>query len=599
LENETMPTLRELRLLSRSMGPLLKNALLSGRLFRPQCELTEPDPDILCEYDVRIPLADGTHVTANVFRSARAAARSERVPVVMCAHPYDNHLIPALGTTPFGGPPQQYRIIPQEGKPVFSRLTSWEAPDPNFWVPAGYAVVNMNMPGYANSGGRPTLFSPEQAEAFGEAIDWIGAREWCTGKVGLAGVSYLAISQYAVAAGQTSRGVPSCLRAICPWEGVSNFFHDLFFEGGIEEQGFPIFWWYTEVKPTINCSVAEFVESEGQNPQDVSTAHRFYDAYWRRKVPDVAAIDLPMLICASFSDQGLHTRGSFRVFAKARSRQKWLYTHRRLKWDAYYSPEVLALTRAFFDCFLKGESDNGFLETAPVRLEVRAVRDVIHEVRGEQEWPLARTRYRRLFLRADPQRLGTEVPPTAAELPYDARSGELRLTHVFSEATELTGYMKVRLWVEVRVRAGVALPPDDMALFVGIEKLDARGAPVRFYGAVGNHQALVARGLLAVSRRALDDEASTEWEPVLRNDREEKLKPGEIVAVDVAINPSSTFFAPGEALQLVVAPREVVPSPPFVKANGCNRGVHVIHVGGRYDSHLLIPVIPAEPQAGA
>jgi predicted acyl esterase len=93
----------------------------------------------------------------------------------MYAHPYDNHLVPALGKTPFGGPPQQYRLIPQEGKPQFSTQTSWEAPDPNFWVPAGYAVVNVNLPGFANSGGRPSLGGAEQVEAFAEAIDWIGA----------------------------------------------------------------------------------------------------------------------------------------------------------------------------------------------------------------------------------------------------------------------------------------------------------------------------------------------------------------------------------------------------------------------------------------
>ena len=83
----------------------------------------------------------------------RAAERGEKVPGVMCAHPSDNRLIPALGKTPLGGAPIQYRMIPQDGPTRFSRQTSWESPDPNFWVPAGYAVVNMNMPGYASSGG--------------------------------------------------------------------------------------------------------------------------------------------------------------------------------------------------------------------------------------------------------------------------------------------------------------------------------------------------------------------------------------------------------------------------------------------------------------
>jgi hypothetical protein len=38
-----------------AVGPLVGNAVKSGQLFDPQAELTEPDPDILCEYDVEIP----------------------------------------------------------------------------------------------------------------------------------------------------------------------------------------------------------------------------------------------------------------------------------------------------------------------------------------------------------------------------------------------------------------------------------------------------------------------------------------------------------------------------------------------------------------
>ena len=99
----------------QAVGPLIGNALKSGQLFRPQAELTEPDPDVLCEYDVRIPMSEGFSVTANIFRSKAAAEKGEKVPTVMCAHPYNNHLTPALKKTPLNGPPQQYRLIPQAG----------------------------------------------------------------------------------------------------------------------------------------------------------------------------------------------------------------------------------------------------------------------------------------------------------------------------------------------------------------------------------------------------------------------------------------------------------------------------------------------------
>ncbi len=570
----------------RSVAPVLARALRSGQIFRPQCELTEPDPDILAEYEIRIPRADGTFVTANLFRSRAFAEQNQPMPVVMCAHPYDNSLIPALGKTPFGGPPQQYRLIPQEGEPRFSTQTSWESPDPNFWVPAGYAVVNMNLPGYASSEGKPSIFSEDQSRAFAEAIEWVGEQDWCTGSVGLSGVSFLAISQFAVASRQSPHGVPTPLKAICPWEGITSMYKDLIYDGGVEEEGFPVFWWTTEVKPTINCSPAEFREIEEGLPDEIARLHPYYDDYWKAKEPDLKSIDLPMLVCASFSDQGLHTRGSFRAFMEARSEHKWLYTHRRLKWDAYYSREVLELTRLFFDRFVKGE-ENGFEKRPPVRLEVRRSRDGIADVREEQDWPLPNTNYQPLFLHPN-RSLSPQSPSTPSELSYSAKNGSLAFELTFAEPTEITGYMALRLWVEAR-------GADDMAIFVGIDKLDRAGVRMPFYGCVGNHNDTAAKGLIQVSRRALDPAASTPWQPVLKNESSAFLSPGEIVPVDISILPSSTLFDAGESLRLTISPKEVVPSHPFMKSNRCNRGAHVVHLGGQYDSYLLAPLNPDVP----
>ncbi|MEO1298762.1 MAG: CocE/NonD family hydrolase, partial [Cyanobacteria bacterium J06636_16] len=345
----------------KALAPIVFNAIKRRQLFNPRCELTKLDPDILCEYDVEIPMSEGFFVTANIYRSRQAAEQGEPVPVVMCAHPYDNHLTPALGKTPFGGAPQQYRLIAQAGRPTFSKLTSWESPDPNFWVPAGYAVVNMNLPGYANSGGQPSVFSEDHGKCYYEAIEWIAKQPWCTGKVGLNGVSFLAITQYHVAACQAYGGPPPSLCCISPWEGLTDPYHDVFTRSGLSEIGFPAFWWTTEVKTAINGTEADFVKSEGCIPTDFVKSHPFYDDFWKSKAAKLEEITVPMLVCGSFSDHGLHTMGSFRAFIKAPSQHKWLYTHRTGKWDAYYSPEVQELTRSFMDCFLKGDTSSGFL----------------------------------------------------------------------------------------------------------------------------------------------------------------------------------------------------------------------------------------------
>jgi len=218
--------------------------------------------------------------------------------------------------------------------------------------------------------------------------------------------------------------------------------------------------------------------------------------------------------------------GSFRAFMKARSQHKWLYTHRTGKWDAFYSPEVQELTRRFMDCFLKGETSNGFLDTPPVRLEVRTSRDEVHAVRDEREWPLARTDYQTLYL-TDQSSLSPNCPVAASEMTYSATKGQVAFRYAFAEDTELTGYMKLRLWVEARPGQNPRDSPDDMGIFVAINKRDRRQQSVPFYGSVGNQQDRVTRGWGRASRRE----------------------------TDVSVN----------------------------------RGLHVVHLGQGFDSHLLVP----------
>ena len=577
----------------QAVGPILGNALKSGQFFRPQAELTDPDPDILCEYDVRIPMSEGFSVTANIFRSKKAADRDEKVPVVMCAHPYNNHLTPALKKTPLNGPPQQYRLIPQTGgRPVFSKLTSWESPDPNFWIPAGYALVNMNLPGFSNSEGPPSAFSEHQGKCYYEAIEWVAKQPWCSGKVGLNGVSFLAISQYHVAACQAYGGPPPSLYCISPWEGLTDPYRDIFAFGGLWDNGFPTFWW--AMKPTMNGTEEDFVESEGCIPPDYLENHPFYDDFWRAKAAKLEEITVPMLVGASFSDHGLHTMGSFRAFEKAQSKHKWAYTHRTGKWVAYYSPEVQQLTKDFMDCFLKDDTSSGFMDTPRVRLEVRASRDEIHEVRYEDEWPIARTQYTKLYLSEQPQSLSLETLDKQMDVVYPAKKGKALFNFTFTEGTELSGYMMLRVWVEARPGKAGEVSPDDMGMFIAVNKLDRDGNSVPFYGTVGLKKDMVTRGWCRASRRELDPAESTAWHPVQKGASEQKLKTGAIVPVDISLYPSSTFFSVGDTLQLIIAGDEIIPSPPHRKDASFNRGKHVLHFGGKYDSYLLVPIIPSK-----
>ncbi|MGI9536665.1 MAG: CocE/NonD family hydrolase, partial [Desulfocapsaceae bacterium] len=386
---------------------------------------------------------------------------------------------------------------------------------------------------------------------------------------------------------------PPSLCCISPWEGLTDPYRDIFCFGGVEESGFPTFWWNTGVKPAINGTEEDFAEFDGSIATYYLKNHPFYDDFWKAKAAKLEEITVPMLVCASFSDHGLHTMGSFRAFEKAKSEYKWVYTHRTGKWVAYYSPEVQKMTKEFMDCFLKDDTSSGFLDTPPVRLEVRSSLEEIHEIRYENEWPLARTKYTKLYLAEHPQSLSLEKPSNKSEVVYATEKGKSLFNFNFSENTELSGYMKLRVWVEARPEKAEEASPDDMALFIAVNKLEQDGDSVNFNGSVGIDGDMVTRGWCRVSRRELDPVESTEWHPVQKGDSEQKLKAGEIVPVDIELYPSSTFFAAGETLVLIISADEIIPSPPYKKSANCNHGMHVVHFGDNYDSYLQVPIIPS------
>jgi uncharacterized protein len=391
-----------------------------GRLrgiVAPPIAIVPPLAGVRFERDVGVAVRDGTILRVNVFRPEGEGL----YPVILCAHPYGKDRLPGRGI--FGyRVPSQYRMLRQPEPVTFSAWTTWESPDPAYWVPRGYAVVNCDLRGFGTSDGVGNLLTDAEARDIYDLIEWAGSRPWSSGKVGMNGVSYLAISQYKVAALR-----PPHLAAICPWEGFSDVYRDFARPGGIREDGFIRLW-------TAGIKRGGRIDEDLREGQ---VHHPLRDGWWISRTPELERIEVPILVCASFSDQQLHSRGSFRAFEGVASSQRWLYTHRGGKWATYYSPEALAFQSRFFDHFLKG-TENGMPEVPRVRLEVREDRDTIHEVRPEEEWPLSRTRWTDLYLLADGSL--SDAPATVSEtVAFDMRSGRAGFTWTVPEDTEVTG----------------------------------------------------------------------------------------------------------------------------------------------------------------
>jgi len=148
--------------------------------------------------------------------------------------------------------------------------------------------------------------------------------------------------------------------------------------------------------------------------------------------------------------------------------------------------------------------------------------------------------------------------------------------------------MKLKLWVS-------AEGSDDMDLFLGIKKLDRRGKEVYFPDAIHIEPGQVATGWLRVSHRELDEEKSTPYQPWLKHERLLKLKDKEIVPVEIEIRPSGTLFRAGESLKLLIQGSEIITTGyRYQHKETVNKGKHIIHSGAKYDSHLLVPVIPPQ-----
>lgn len=502
------------------------------------------DPGIIIEKNVRVKMRDGCELSANVYRPDTQT----KCPVLLSFTMYHKDL---SGWA--------------EGRSLHSdqvsRECAFEAIDPGFWVRHGYIVILFDERGHGLSAGE--RLGSREGEDYYDGIEWAATQPWCNGNVGMSGVSALANCQWYAASAQ-----PPHLKAICVWEG---FGAESAVGGlgprfwGITEYGFgrQMVWWVAPLNPAMGQSLP----STSPKPKII-----------------LENIKVPALICVSH-DQELHAMGSMWGYEHIKSEYKWFYSHGGLKWQKYYSAEALSFQKMFFDCFLKDSRNSGILQTTRVRLEVRDTRDKYY-VRYENEWPIERTQYKKLYLDASNNRLCSDKPNREGKITYDSAEGAAVFSIKFEEETEITGNMGAYLWVSPD-------DVDDMDIMVKLRKLDTDGNVVYFdhCHSVGRYE--VASGWWRLSWRELDKNKSRpEW-PIPSYRTQQKVKPGEIVQAIFNIYFSSTLFHKGETLQMFIAGsnRYGVVSNRFAY-EFLNYGKHSIYTGGNYDSYLLIPILP-------
>jgi putative CocE/NonD family hydrolase len=290
-------------------------------------------------------------------------------------------------------------------------------------------------------------------------------------------------------------------------------------------------------------------------------------------------------VCTSFSDANLHSRGSMRAFQQCGSRDRFAYTHRGPKWAVFYGDDAKQVQLTFFDRYLR---EQDVPELPKIRLEVRESRATVVSVRHENDWPLARTQWRDLYLGADGSLLECIGPQGIAS--FRPRRSAVAFGYEFTDDTEVTGPMSVRLWMSV---AGV----QDATVFVGVEKW-AGSRYVPFEGSYGYGRDRVASGTLRLSLREPDPAASRPNQPEHTFRTPMPLRADEIVEVEIPLSASATLFRAGESLRLVVAGRYPQPRNPLyghfpARYRSVRQGRQSVHWGIARPSSLRLPVIPA------
>jgi predicted acyl esterase len=564
------------------------------------------------DWDVPITMDDGLVLRADIFRPIRDG----RYPVILSYGPYGKGLAFQDGyPSAWQRMAEQYPDVTAGSSNLYQ---SWEVVDPEKWVPHDYACMRVDSRGCGCSPGFIDHFSPRETKDFYDCIEWAGVQPWSNGKVGLNGISYYAINQWQVATLQ-----PPHLAAMCIWEGAADCYRDMTRHGGM----LCTFWenWYDMQVKTVQygagergrrsrvhgelvcgpetLSEAELAKNRAALGDDIRT-HPLDDAYHRSRSPIWAKVKTPLLSAANWGGQPLHPRGNFEGFMRAAAKDKWLEAHGIEHWTHFYTDYGRKLQLRFFDHFLHGKN-KGFEKQPRVLLQVRHIDGFVE--RAENEWPLKRTKWTKLYLDPTTGTLAQQRGSAKAVRSFEALGdGITFLGAPLEHETEMTGPSALKLFVSSST--------PDADLFVVLRVFTGDLEEVVFQGAIDPHTP-VGQGWLRASHRKLDKKLSLPYRPYHTHDKAQPLKKGEVAELGIEIWPTSIVVPVGYRVGLTIRGKDYVyPGPsggklsnfkneltgcgpflhddPIDRPHGIFGGITSLHFGRDKQPYLLLPIIP-------
>ncbi|AEO69966.1 uncharacterized protein THITE_2091470 [Thermothielavioides terrestris NRRL 8126] len=541
---------------------------------------------ILVEHDVAFTMRDGAKLYADIYRPPSSGSDGDdaKVPALLCWSPFGkkfNGLAALRLMTP-------WNLGIPDG--TLSGLEKFEAPDPADWVPAGYAVVNIDSRGAGDSDGTMVIMGTQEAQDGYDTLEALARLPWCNGRVGLAGNSHLAIVQWFIAALR-----PPSLKAIAPWEGCGDLFREQFVRGGI--YGGDLF---------DKLIVKHMLRGRHGMEcfREMYKQHPLANAWWNDKRPDMRQITVPTYITGTWTNT-MHGMGAIRGWLEVGTADKWLRWHPWQEWyDLWGNPQAKAELLQFFGRYLKGE-DNGWEQTPRVRMAVLrfGTADPIENMVVD-DFPLPQTQHKPLYLQPNGL-LGADAPREASIASYNSESADsVAFKHTFGRRTQIIGIPKAVLYMSCPDH-------DDMDVYVLIEKLDAggrpmlnlnipwRGIPAKSFDEFTPEQSTEVVlykgpvGILRASHRAADPARAMHpnW-PFHPHETEDKVRPpGTVVRLEIGIWAMGVEYAAGEGLQVRISGRNLAINNFGTTEHADNKGQHRVHLGGEHASHVILPFV--------
>ena len=538
--------------------------------------------------EMGIPMRDGVELAADVYFPVESSLPA---PVILTMTPYDKS----------GG------------------LVTGEA---EFYQKNGYVYVVVDCRGRGKSEGEWRAAVHDGPDGH-DAVEWLAAQPWCTGKVGTTGLSYMGWFQWATAAerpehltcmvstsaaGRWQQEIPytnGCFQLYCAWwvfmvrRRITEFY------------GLTQYDWESVLKMLPIDEIGALINPTGQTWRDFMD-HDTLDEFWKSVRYDdrYDTIDYPCLHVTGWFDLedlvGAFHHYEHMVSASPAADRQWLiagpWSHMNSRsphhsYAGLYFGDDAALEMdeihlRWFDYWLKG-IENGVTDEPHVKLWAGGRNESIETDR----WPLSNETASLYLTNADGEgRLTWEASKAGGEsrdYRYDPRHpvptrldikkypledvpivmNEIEerpdvLTYTsdpLAEAVESSGWAHLELFA--------ASDCDDTEWHVRLNDVDSDGKSVK-----------VCQGCLRASyRNSLEDPSP--------------LVPGETTRFDVEFWPVHHVFQPGHKIRVMITSsdfpwfaRSLNQFGPLKGQSEQKIATNSIHHGGAHASRLLLPV---------